>query len=534
MKAQRPLGLALSWPRATGVLLVVVALLAVSSGRGRVWADVGLAAAVLLIVSALVTYRGIPLLSALAGRVKDRRVDVINSLSAAARDAVDHHRTYGHEVVGIREHDGQLVAVLAVDGPPHQPSVLVRRSVDSSVLLSLGQVAANMRQFDVLLDCIDVVSVGARRTRTAMHSYAQTYTSIVGDHAAVGQRRTWLVLRMDPVRNMAAVAARDSVASTLAAAAERLAHDLAPNCPTRPLTAAQIADMDIALLAGLDPARAQPRWRHIAHPGGYVSAFWVSPHDISTDTLTRLWLPDVDAAAVTIRLTPRGDGSETDVATFVRYHANTPLIDDPLIGLNRLVGRHLHALRASLALPGLGALSVPARALGRAEHLAAPIGPTGIILGSISLGLPLLLPLAAPTGHTTVTVAAELAVLMQLALRCAATGHQVLVCSDRPDDWSLAGSASLQILSNVPQEVAPGVQPVVLVCDRVPSPRPAPGIAVTVSLVPPGTASFADIHFEQDSPTTMLIRTAEFQTRLYIDAAAERRWIPAPESASGL
>ena len=51
------------------------------------------------------------------------------------------------------------------------------------------------------------------------------------------QRGTWLVVRMDPRHNVAAVAVRDSVASILAAATERLAGDLGGRrCAARPLT----------------------------------------------------------------------------------------------------------------------------------------------------------------------------------------------------------------------------------------------------------------------------------------------------------
>jgi hypothetical protein len=32
--------------------------------------------------------------------------------------AIDHRRRFGHDVVGVREYEGQLVAVIAVDGWP--------------------------------------------------------------------------------------------------------------------------------------------------------------------------------------------------------------------------------------------------------------------------------------------------------------------------------------------------------------------------------------------------------------------------------
>ena len=53
-----------------------------------------------------------------------------------------------------------LVAVVAVDGQPHSPSVLDHHRVESLATLPLDAVAAGLRQFDVTLDGIDIVSVG--------------------------------------------------------------------------------------------------------------------------------------------------------------------------------------------------------------------------------------------------------------------------------------------------------------------------------------------------------------------------------------
>jgi type VII secretion protein EccE len=73
------------------------------------------------------------------------------------------------------------------------------------------------------------------------------------------QRRTWLVLRTDPQHNVAAMAARDSVASALAAATKRLAYDLdGRRCAARPLTRDEFAEVDCAVLAGLQPTWSQP------------------------------------------------------------------------------------------------------------------------------------------------------------------------------------------------------------------------------------------------------------------------------------
>ncbi|MGV7643099.1 type VII secretion protein EccE, partial [Mycobacterium kansasii] len=82
---------------------------------------------------------------------------------------------------------------------------------------------------------------------------------MVGDHPAVGQRRTWLVIRLDATASARAIVWRESVAATLAAAAEWVAHELNRlRLGARVLDAAQIRAADEALLAGTDPGAMQP------------------------------------------------------------------------------------------------------------------------------------------------------------------------------------------------------------------------------------------------------------------------------------
>ena len=197
------------------------------------------------------------------------------------------------------------------------------------------------------------------------------------DRPADVQHGTWLVLRMDPQRNVAAVATRDSVASTLAAAAERLAGDLdGRRCAARPLTGDEFAEVDTAVAAGLQPTWTRPGWGHLKHPDGYATSFWVSPRDITSETLDWLWLHDTDATVVTIRLTAAAAG-RVEVSAWVRYHSRERLGKDVWAGLNRLTGRQLAAVRASLPAPAQRPpLVVPARALRDDEQLAVRVGPT--------------------------------------------------------------------------------------------------------------------------------------------------------------
>jgi type VII secretion protein EccE len=159
-------------------------------------------------------------------------------------------------------------------------------------------------------------------------------------------------------------------------AAERLAGDLdGQRCAARPLTADELAEVDTTVAAGLEPAFTRPGLRRLKHYDGYATSFWVSPQDITSETLDRLWLADTDATVVTIRLTAAAGRAE--VSAWVRYHSAEQLGKDVWAGLNRLTGRQLAALRASLPAPATRPTPVvPARALRAHEQLVARVGPT--------------------------------------------------------------------------------------------------------------------------------------------------------------
>ena len=392
MKAQRRLGLALSWPRITSAFLIDVAVLVLVNHLPHLpgvpqtvpwWAPVAVAAVVT--IAMVLTYHRIPVASALARWVWDVSApaksgpspDPEATPSPGCTPAIDHRRRFGRDVVGVREYQGHLVAVIAVDGPADAPSPKHQLQTVSSGTLPVVAVAAGLRQFDMRLDAIDIVSVRKQHVSEAADPSAPR---TVDDCPAGVQHGTWLVLRMDPQHNIAAVAARDSVASTLAAAVERLAGDLnGPGCAARPLTGDELAEVDTAVAAGLQPTSTRPGWRHLKHPDGYATSFWVSPRDITSETLDWLWLHDTDATVVTIRLIAAA--GRADVSAWVRYHSGERLGKDVWAGLNRLTGRQLAAVQASLPAPAeRPPLVVPARVLRDDEQLAVRVGP--IVVGA--------------------------------------------------------------------------------------------------------------------------------------------------------
>ena len=133
MKAQRRLGLALSWRWITSAFLIDVAVLVLAShlpvpAPPTVAWRVSVAVAAVVTIAMVVTYRGITLASTVARWVWDWSADMWDSssdleatLSPGCTPAIDHRRRFGRDVVGVREYQGQLVALIAVDKPVDAP-----------------------------------------------------------------------------------------------------------------------------------------------------------------------------------------------------------------------------------------------------------------------------------------------------------------------------------------------------------------------------------------------------------------------------
>lgn len=373
MKAQHALGLNLSWLRVTAVFLIDMGIL-VLAGRwpgdpqiaDYVWWS-GVAAAVLIALIALLTYRRVPISTMWAAWLADQFTDPDEALNRGRTAAVDHHRRFGRESVGVREHQGRLVSVIAVGG--RAAPVSGKHGRDSEAALPVERLAAGLRQFDVRLDSIDVVSVGTRTDpRDAEDPDVEENPSMPD------RRRTWVVLRMDPQRNVNAVATRDSLAATLAAATERLAEEIdGRQLSAQVLRADEFDAVDDAVLAGLEATQLRHRLFR-DRPAGQVTSFWVTPSDINPENIEHLWYPETDATVVTVRLT-RGGGRSTEVSVLARYHSDAKPSRNVRSALNRFVGRRqVEAVCASLPSPTAHRrMSVPGRDLHDGEQLPVSV-----------------------------------------------------------------------------------------------------------------------------------------------------------------
>jgi hypothetical protein len=105
-------------------------------------------------IAFVLTYRGITVASALARWVWDSFPDPEATLSPGCTPAIDHGAASGETWSGVRQYQGQLVAVIAVDEPADASSGRHQRQTESSATLPVVAVAAGLRQVDVRLDAM--------------------------------------------------------------------------------------------------------------------------------------------------------------------------------------------------------------------------------------------------------------------------------------------------------------------------------------------------------------------------------------------
>jgi type VII secretion protein EccE len=407
----------------------------VFDGPWWVWAVVG---ALALLVATL-AYRDATLVGWIARALRWRRR---TRNEKAWRAAVAIPEAFSVELPGVgpvgMRWDGQYaITMIGLHGRSYAPSVLAAEGVEGTDTVPLDVAGQLLRQFGGLeLHSVDVVAVGRRTAEDGR--YTPRYDEIIGDRPAVGERRTWLVLRLAPQACLRALAYRGDVAVAVAAATERV-RQAAVRAGCRAVTCGveQISAADGALLDGLDLTHAEERWSDLRVGSDYVTSYRIAGRDLSTRLLNDLWTIRATTTVTVVRL-KREDGEQVSMGALVRVHTRGALPHPPLSTTHSTPGQSLPAVLASLPLGDRSlelALS-PTAGGAEAKALAVPIGPTGVLLGMARSGVPYLMPLTDPLRFTRIAVSADLTVVQSLVLRASATGAVVLIHTDRPQLWA--------------------------------------------------------------------------------------------------
>ncbi|TWS17926.1 type VII secretion protein EccE, partial [Tsukamurella asaccharolytica] len=501
-RLRRPVGIRLSLRRALIWAVLSVSLVALVGGRWPMWSVIALI--VLGAVVAFVSVRGSVLSEKIGARLRyfRRRRRSAGGIPGGVLDV---------DGVGVRQGDGfELVSAIELTADPAETRLREGRAFAAETV-PLDLLATMMTQYGLDVD-IDIVSVGRRVPPGP--AYRASYSQGVRFYAAMAERSTWLVLRVDTQRNLAGIVrrgpSRTAGPKALMAATRRLEQRLQERLiRARALPAAELGGLDAAMTFGADPLGGTENWRYIEHDAEFATTYLVDPVRTSTEKLDRWWGLDSDSTSVVLRMRKADAQAPVEISGLVRYDTAVPIVDNLDDALVPMPGRQMELARATLPGGGSSVVDLPSARLDNLGAVEIPVGPAGPVWGvsgTDAVALPLFD--GSPVPETLVVeFATELIPLQLVLLRSVGAGASVAVHTDRPAQWAtlaatLADPARFRIADG------PGGRAADLtVFDGAPA--DAVPERTMLTLRAPGSAPLranADIVVEQASPSVMRVR----------------------------
>ncbi|MBY8862763.1 type VII secretion protein EccE [Nocardia sp. CA2R105] len=455
-------------------------------------------------------------------------------------------------VCGIHDAGSTLVAMIQLAPNLDLPTVISENSLYTEDTVPVDALLPMLDQYGIEID-IDIVTT-AQRVRSAS-SYSMLYDQLIGPHPVVGNRHTWLVIRLDQERNLDALMRRGpcevSAPKALATAAHRIAARLRERgTAAHALPADAMREATRLLHAGVELTDLREKWGHLESsvPGRFVSSFLIDWSRLDGAGLDDCWTWNRGRTTLVVSLAGGALGSRG----LVRYIGPALTVSPPGY-LRPLGGRQSDALLATLPT-GTSTRDVPSddsrNDLASDELLAElpiAIGPNGQILGAISgqprhtLALPLFDPVRYNPQRRTIDVHADLPVAQQIVLRAMVVGADVEVHSARPQRWSqlvsvVGDPASLRLAAEPDGDADPdpAVSPATIaVFDQMPPRVSAAHTTVTISEPGDPRRRSADLSIDQVSATSVDVSIPMRTVRVeLIEPRGETRYFEASPAAS--
>jgi type VII secretion protein EccE len=341
--------------------------------------------------------------------------------------------------VGFHWDGTTLLSLVRIQENPQALTVMEPGVTVSGEMVSVQMVADCLRQFDITLESIDIISQGARS-----HGHGQIaaiYDAVLGPLPAIAQRNVWVAIRFDPtlcpdaVRNRGG--GREGILRTAATATRRVANRLAES-GLRPqiMTASEIAQATNQLSDGVALHSVEETWFTCQEGRFQLRSFSVRPAMFTTAGLGLLWT--IPSYSTTVCISLRRDEREdtVNIRGLVRFdsHGRTRV---RLRGLSQLRGYQYSALVSSLPLPP-PRRSIDRWAFGKdhdaVRDLELPASGCGQVIGADDHGRAVALPLFGPQIER-VEICGTLHLAQQAVLRSLALGARVRVHTRRPAAW---------------------------------------------------------------------------------------------------
>ncbi|MGV0680042.1 type VII secretion protein EccE [Mycolicibacterium fortuitum] len=343
--------------------------------------------------------------------------------------------------IGFRWNGTTLLSLLKIDENPRALTVLEPGVTVSGEMVPVQALLDCLRQFDITLESIDIISQGAR---SAGHTdVAAVYDSVLGPLPAIAQRTVWIAVRFNPSRCAEAVRRRggdrDGILRAATTATRRVANRLAEaGLQPQFLSASGIAAATNQVSDGVSLGTVEETWEDCREGQFRLSSFAVQPDMLTTAGLGLLWTVPSYSTTVCLSLREAAEDDLVQVRGLVRFDSDVR-VPTQLRGLIPLHGRQFSALAATLPIPALpGARQIEHWASGlrtdALDELALPASGCGQVIGADQEGRAVALPLFGPQIRR-VEIAGTLHLAQQVVLRSLALGARVLVHTRRPAFW---------------------------------------------------------------------------------------------------
>ncbi|MFE3256010.1 type VII secretion protein EccE [Nocardia sp. NPDC059091] len=475
---------------------------------------------------------------ATGGRFRTRRghppADLIDFLAPDGRS------------LGLYLDDHRVVAVVEVLAPRGGLTRLGRRTVQSTHLLPLPELAKSLSRHDILLSGIDIVSHGFR-SRSGTPAGA-IYDTLLGPLPATAHRTVWLAIAFDPIACPEAAARRGGgltgACRAVTIATQRIMRTLEDaDCSARLLTAPEIRQAALQVTAGVDPGALTQRWRYAELGNGVNIGAAVDPRQLASDLLAQLWVPASRGTTVAVRLRPGRCADTVRIGAAWRLTARELPVEPVQQHMISMNGRHREGLLAHLpfAVPGLDdTVPTEIRDIAGIEALQLPSAGCGQLLGSDDDGNGVAIRLVGQ-GISSVHLAGELYLAQQIVFRALAVGERILIRTDRPEAWqqlvtTIGNPERLTVAVETHQSDADFTATLV---DGVLAPAPHAGVT-TIYLTGdplgwPGTRPDLSIHQPTAAGNRIVLRTGTTEVPLtLVSIPRESTYIGQPRAAGAL
>ena len=329
---------------------------------------------------------------------------------------------------GVRVQDGIAVVAVQLLGKAHQATTVTGSvTVETENVIDIvGLVPMLHQALGLQLDSISAVTIGSRHGNIG--DYPRVYDSEIGTPPYAGRRETWLIMRLSVMDNAQALCWRTTLGTAAISVAQRIAGLLrCQGLRAKVATATDLVELDRRL--GWDAvAGSTQRWKAIRGEAGWMTTYAYPAEAITTRVLSQAWTLRADEVIQNVTVHP----DATCTAT-ITVRTPTPAPTPPSVILRRLNGEQAAAAAANMCGPrpylrGLRRSPLP-------EHLVTEIGPSGVLIGKLSNGDRLMMPLTDAGELSRVFVAADDPIAKRIVIRTAGAGERVSVHTRDTTRW---------------------------------------------------------------------------------------------------